>query len=81
MESPRRVRRFVFGSVFGSACPRSGLCYLRRVAGYRRPPSRGELRQMRRQKMRVGFICGLAIIFGVGAVSGVIYLMYTFALR
>jgi hypothetical protein len=36
---------------------------------------------MRRQKMRVGFICGLAIIFGVGAVSGVIYLMYTFALR
>jgi hypothetical protein len=66
--------------VAGGACLRSGLCYLCRVAGYRRPLSRGELQQIRRQKMRLGFFCGLGIVFGLAAVSGVIYLMYAFAL-
>jgi hypothetical protein len=30
--------------------------------------------------MRVVFFCGVVTVFGVGAVSGVIYLMYAFAL-
>ena len=62
------------------ACSQQNLWYLRCVAGYRRSLSRGELQQIRRQKMRVLFFCGLVTVSALGVVSGVIYLMYAFAL-
>jgi len=46
------------------------------MAGYRRPLSRNELQQIRRQKMRVIFVCALGTLIALGAVSGVIYLLY-----
>lgn len=73
------ARPFVFGG--NDACLQSGLWYRRHVTGYRRPPSRSELRQMRRQRMRLVMFCGLALVFILGAVAGLIYLMYAFALR
>jgi len=51
------------------------------MAGYRRPFSRGELRQIRQQKMRVIFFCALGTLIALGAVSGMIYLLYMSALR
>jgi hypothetical protein len=36
---------------------------------------------MRRQRMRLVMFCGLALVFILGAVAGLIYLMYAFALR
>jgi hypothetical protein len=36
---------------------------------------------MRRHKMRLLIFCGLALVFILGSVAGLIYLMYDVALR
>ena len=46
------------------------------MAGYKRPFSKHELRQMRRKKQREIFWSALFIVLGVAAVAGVIYLIY-----
>ena len=51
--------------------------HINHMAGYRRPLSRNELQQIRRQKMRVIFFCALGTLLASGAVSGAIYLLYT----
>ena len=50
--------------------------YRYHVAGYRRPLSQNELRQIRREKRRVFFWCALVIMFATAGVAGLIYLLY-----
>jgi hypothetical protein len=45
------------------------------MAGYKRPFSRGELRQMARARRRTVFWCAVVIFFAVAGVAGLIYLM------
>jgi len=45
------------------------------MAGYKRPFSRSELRQMARTKRRTFFWCAVAVFFAVAGVAGLIYLM------
>ena len=57
---------------------RSALWYRCRVAGYQRPLSRGELRQIRRERRRVVFWTALVILLAIAGVVGLIYLLNVF---
>ncbi|GEM_PF-1900119 len=46
------------------------------MAGYRRPLSRSELRQIRRQKGRIIIWCGVAVFLALISVVGLVCLMY-----
>ena len=46
------------------------------MAGYKRALSRGELRQIRRTKLRTIAWCAAAIIVTIAAVTGLIYMLY-----
>jgi hypothetical protein len=48
---------------------------MHRMAGYSRPWSKGELRYMRRQKMRTITWCGVVVCFALAAMVGVLYLL------
>ncbi len=45
------------------------------MAGYKRPLSQGELRQIRREKKRVLFWIALVICIAIAGVVGLIYLL------
>jgi len=46
------------------------------MAGYSRPLSRNELRQIRRQKQRIFFWSAAAVCFVLTALVGLLYLMH-----
>jgi len=46
------------------------------MASYRRPLSKNELRQIRRQKTRIVAWCGVAVCCTLAAITGLLYLMY-----
>ena len=58
------------------SCLRLSRCYGRRVAGYKRELSLNELRQIRRVRMRVVYLCVTVILFVLLGVAGLIYLIY-----
>ena len=58
------------------ACLRPALGYDYRMAGYKRPPSRSEVRQMQRARGRIVFWCAAVVFFTVAGVAGLIYLLY-----
>ena len=47
------------------------------MAGYKRPLSKNELRQIRRQRWRIISVCAFVVILALVAVSGIIYVMYS----
>lgn len=50
-------------------------------AGYRRPFSAGELRQIRRQKRREVVACGVAVTVVLSGMVGLLYVIYEHSLR
>jgi hypothetical protein len=64
-----------------NSCLRSSRCYGRRVAGYKRELSLNELRQIRRVKMRVVYVCAAVLLFVLTGVTGLIYLLYAASTR
>jgi hypothetical protein len=64
-----------------NSCLRSSRCYGRRVAGYKRELSLNELRQIRRVKMRVVYLCATVVLFVLIGVAGLIYLIYAGSTR
>jgi hypothetical protein len=63
------------------SCLRLSRCYGRRVAGYKRELSLNELRQIRRVKMRVVYLCATVVLFVLIGVAGLIYLIYARSTR
>ena len=63
------------------SCLRPSRCYGRRVAGYKRELSPNELRQIRRVKMRVVYLCVTVVLFVLIGVAGLIYLIYAGSMR
>ena len=45
------------------------------MASYKRPPSRSEVRQMRREKKRIIFFSALVILTALGALVGLLYVL------
>jgi len=46
------------------------------MASYKRPFSKSELRQIRRQKRRIFVWCAVALFLCLAALSGMLYIMY-----
>jgi hypothetical protein len=46
------------------------------MAGYRRPPSRTESRQIRRQRRRIFFGSALVVSFALAVFVGLLYLIH-----
>jgi hypothetical protein len=54
------------------ACSYGAVCYSGCMAGYRRPLSNSEVRQIRRQKGRIFFFSALAVLLALLAMAGLI---------
>jgi hypothetical protein len=46
------------------------------MAGYSRPPSQSELRQIRWARWRIIFWCAVVVFFALAGVAGLIFLIY-----
>ena len=58
------------------SCPRPSRWYGGTMAGYKRPPSRSEVRQMRRTRMRLVLWGTAVLLFTLVGIAGLICLIY-----